>query len=316
MFRRRNSEIEVLLAHPGGPFFIHKDDGVWTIPKGEAAPGEDLLTRAQIEFEEEVGFRPDNVQQWIELGWIQQKGGKIVHAWAFEGDLPEPFECKSNLFELEWPPRSGKFQEFPEVDRACFFSNKAARRKLKARQIPFLDRLCAALTDRNTDPTRAVSDDFIMGARALRRRTTHAVFDQTLVQPLAPRQHQSCQACDRDGRRCNRPADRDCPACFARPAFVVIPVGLAILATEYAWARRWLRKVRRIASDVVSGRKRTSVPIQSYRVIAASTRNTHPIAPKTKLTIQKRRFFVSAEIAAMAIAIWNIVTPRANTSCL
>ena len=83
--------------------------------------------------------------QWIELGWIQQKGGKIVHAWAFEGDLPEPFECKSNLFELEWPPRSGKYQKFPEVDQACFFSDKAARRKLKSRQVPFLDRLRAAL---------------------------------------------------------------------------------------------------------------------------------------------------------------------------
>ena len=145
MFRRANDEIEVLLAHPGGPLFVHKDDGVWTIPKGEAAPGEDLLTRAQIEFEEEVGLRPENVQKWIELGWIQQKGGKIVHAWAFEGDLPESFECKSNLFEMEWPPRSGKHQTFPEVDRACFFSDKAARRKLKARQVPFLDRLRAAL---------------------------------------------------------------------------------------------------------------------------------------------------------------------------
>jgi predicted NUDIX family NTP pyrophosphohydrolase len=154
MFRRRDDEIEVLLAHPGGPFFVSKDDGVWTIPKGEAGPGEDLLTRAQIEFEEEVGFRPENVQQWIELGWIQQKGGKIVHAWAFEGDLPEPFECKSNLFELEWPPRSGKYQEFPEVDRVCFFSEELARRKLKSRQVPFLDRLRVALTDRNTDSTR------------------------------------------------------------------------------------------------------------------------------------------------------------------
>jgi len=152
MFRRRNDEIEVLLAHPGGPLFVRKDDDVWTIPKGEAAPGEDLLTRGQIEFEEEVGFRPENVQQWIELGWIQQKGGKIVHAWAFEGDLPEPFECKSNLFELEWPPRSGKYQSFPEVDQACFFSDKAARRKLKSRQVPFLDRLRAALGDRTTDP--------------------------------------------------------------------------------------------------------------------------------------------------------------------
>jgi predicted NUDIX family NTP pyrophosphohydrolase len=147
MFRRKRGELEVLLAHPGGPFFARRDEGVWTIPKGEAAPGEDLLTRAQIEFEEEVGFRPENVQRWIELGWIKQKGGKIVHAWAFEGDLPEAFECKSNLFELEWPPRSGKYQKFPEVDQARFFSDEVARRKLKATQVPFLDRLRAAVGD-------------------------------------------------------------------------------------------------------------------------------------------------------------------------
>jgi predicted NUDIX family NTP pyrophosphohydrolase len=146
MFRRKNDEIEVLLVHPGGPFFTRKDDGAWTIPKGEAAPGEDLLTRAQIEFEEEVGCRPENAQEWIELGWIKQKGGKIVHAWAFEGNLPEPFECKSNLFELEWPPHSGKRQKFPEVDQARFFSEDEAKRKLKPTQLPFLDRLRAALS--------------------------------------------------------------------------------------------------------------------------------------------------------------------------
>ncbi|PYK13272.1 MAG: NUDIX hydrolase [Verrucomicrobia bacterium] len=145
MFRRRKNKLEVLLAHPGGPFHVHKDDGAWTIPKGEAAPGEDLLTRAKIEFEEEVGLCPENVQPWIELGWIQQKGGKIVHAWAFEGDLPEPFECRSNLFELEWPPRSGKYQKFPEVDQACFFSEEVARRKIKQTQVPLLDRLHAVL---------------------------------------------------------------------------------------------------------------------------------------------------------------------------
>ena len=145
MFRHRKNELEVLLVHPGGPFFTRKDEGVWTIPKGEAAPGEDLLTRAQIEFEEEVGMRPGNVQQWIELGWIQQKGGKIVHAWAFEGDLPNGFKCNSNLFELEWPPRSGKHQTFPEVDQACFFSDGIARRKLKSTQVPFLERLRASL---------------------------------------------------------------------------------------------------------------------------------------------------------------------------
>ena len=145
MFRRRNDQVEFLLAHPGGPFHVHKDDGAWTIPKGEAAPGEDLLTRAQIEFEEEVGFRPKNVRDYIELGSIVQKGGKTVHAWAFEGDLPEAFECKSNLFEMEWPPRSGRRKKFPEVDQACFFSDEIARRKIKSTQIPLLDRLCAVI---------------------------------------------------------------------------------------------------------------------------------------------------------------------------
>ena len=145
MFRRRNNELEVLLAHPGGPFFTRKDDGVWTIPKGEAAPGEDLLTRAQIEFEEEVGFRPKTVRDYIELGSIIQKGGKTVHGWAFEGDLPESFEVNSNLFEMEWPPHSGKRKQFPEIDRAEFFTEAIARQKMKPTQIPFLDRLRKAL---------------------------------------------------------------------------------------------------------------------------------------------------------------------------
>src|SRR5262245_53961485 len=146
MFRRRNNQLEVLLAHPGGPLFARKDDGVWTIPKGEAALGEDLLARAQIEFEEEVGFRPEGVLDWIELGWIKQKGGKIVHAWAFEGDLGKSFEPKSNLFEMEWPPRSGKHKMFPEVDQVRFFSDELARRKIKSTQVPFLDRLNDAIT--------------------------------------------------------------------------------------------------------------------------------------------------------------------------
>jgi predicted NUDIX family NTP pyrophosphohydrolase len=143
MFRRRNNEFEVLLVHPGGPFFARKDEGAWTIPKGESAPGEDLLTRAQIEFEEELGFRPRG--EWVELGSIKQKGGKIVHAWAFEGNLPELFEPKSNLFEIEWPPRSGKRKQFPEIDQALFFSEEVARRKIKPAQVPFLDRLRAVL---------------------------------------------------------------------------------------------------------------------------------------------------------------------------
>lgn len=144
MFRRRDGEMEVLLVHPGGPFFAKKDEGAWTIPKGEAAPDEDLLTRAQIEFEEELGIRPHG--NWIELGSIKQKGGKTVHAWAFEGDLPGSFELKSNTFQIEWPQRSGKLKQFPEIDQAVFFSEELARRKINPAQVPFLDRLRAALS--------------------------------------------------------------------------------------------------------------------------------------------------------------------------
>src|SRR2546426_85149 len=94
MFRRGNGRLEVLLAHPGGPYFQKKDEGVWTIPKGEVGEGEDLLTRAKIEFQEELGITPSG--EWIELGCVKQKGGKTVHAWAFEGDLEENFNLRSN----------------------------------------------------------------------------------------------------------------------------------------------------------------------------------------------------------------------------
>jgi predicted NUDIX family NTP pyrophosphohydrolase/predicted alpha/beta-hydrolase family hydrolase len=143
MFRRKGSALEVLLVHPGGPFFVKKDEGAWTIPKGEAAPGEDLLQRAQIEFEEELGIRPRG--NWIELGSIKQKGGKTVHAWAFEGDLPDSFKLKSNTFEMEWPPDSGKLKKFPEIDRAEFFAEEVARRKINRAQVVLLDRLCTRL---------------------------------------------------------------------------------------------------------------------------------------------------------------------------
>jgi predicted NUDIX family NTP pyrophosphohydrolase len=143
MFRRTRGALEVLLVHPGGPFFQRKDEGAWTIPKGEAAPGEDLLARAQIEFEEELGIKPSG--NWIELGSIKQKGGKIVHAWALEDNLPEPFKLKSNTFEMEWPPRSGHYKKFPEIDRAEFFAEEIVRQKLNPAQTPFVDRLRAAL---------------------------------------------------------------------------------------------------------------------------------------------------------------------------
>ena len=144
MFRRTQNVIEALLVHPGGPFWTNKDDGAWSVPKGEAASGEDLLKRAQIEFEEELGFPAKG--DCIPLGSIKQRGGKTVHAWAVEGNLPEPFQLKSNSFEMEWPPHSGKLAKFPEVDRAEFFPEEVARRKINPAQIPFLDRLSQALS--------------------------------------------------------------------------------------------------------------------------------------------------------------------------
>ena len=146
MFRRRNGCLEVLLAHPGGPFYRKKDDGYWTIPKGEVEDGEDLLNRARIEFEEEVGVAASGT--WIELGSVTQKGGKIVHAWAFEGDLDEGFTHVSNTFEMEWPPHSGRRERFPEIDRVAFFSLGEARHKAKPAQCAFFDRLVAALESR------------------------------------------------------------------------------------------------------------------------------------------------------------------------
>ena len=143
MFRRKHNGLEVLLVHPGGPFFRKKDDGHWTIPKGEAAENEDLRTRAKIEFEEELGFAPG--KDWIELGSVKQKGGKTVHAWAFEGDLAPDFQLTSNSFEMEWPPRSGRTQPFPEIDQAKFFPLELARSKINQAQVVFLDRLRQAL---------------------------------------------------------------------------------------------------------------------------------------------------------------------------
>jgi predicted NUDIX family NTP pyrophosphohydrolase len=146
MFRRRDATFEVLLVHPGGPFFRNKDDGAWTIPKGEAAHDEDLLARAKIEFEEELGVTPPG--NWIDLGSVKQKGGKTVHAWAFEGNLPDNFEVKSNTFEIEWPPHSGRTREFPEVDRIGFFPVDVARSRINPAQTLFLDRLIGLLESR------------------------------------------------------------------------------------------------------------------------------------------------------------------------
>ena len=149
MFRAKNNGLEVLLVHPGGPYFQNKDEGAWTIPKGEIEEGEDLLERARIEFEEELGIEASG--DWMEIGNVKQKGGKTVHAWAFAGDLENDFKLVSNTFEMEWPPRSGKMQRFPEVDRASFFPVEEARMKMNTAQIIFLDRLIELLESRKTE---------------------------------------------------------------------------------------------------------------------------------------------------------------------
>lgn len=136
LYRVREGRLEVLLAHPGGPFYRNKDLGVWSIPKGEPAEGEALLDTAKREFHEETGFVVDG--KYLELGSVKQKAGKLVHAWAVEGDC-DPAALRSNTFPLEWPPRSGKRVEFPEVDRVEFFELEAARKKIKDVQAAFLD---------------------------------------------------------------------------------------------------------------------------------------------------------------------------------
>lgn len=138
LYRRRRGEIEVLLAHPGGPLFEKKDEGSWTIPKGEPEGDDDLLERARIEFREELGIEPPP-GPYVELGTVVQKGGKRVHAWACEGDFAGP--ARSNTFRMEWPPRSGKMAEFPEVDRAEWFGLAEARAKMNPAQTAFLERL-------------------------------------------------------------------------------------------------------------------------------------------------------------------------------
>ena len=148
MFRRSMSGgLEVYLAHPGGPFFRNKDEGSWTIPKGEIPEDEEPLAAALREFEEETGLPLDESSKFHNLGSIRQKGGKTVHAWAMEGNCPPGHVLKSNTFQIEWPPRSGKFQDFPEIDRAEFFPVDLARQKINPAQIAFIDRLLAALTD-------------------------------------------------------------------------------------------------------------------------------------------------------------------------
>ncbi len=145
LFRPGARGVEVLLVHPGGPFWARRDLGVWSIPKGLPNEGEDLLDAARREFSEETGFVAG--EGAVTLGQVRQKSGKLVHAWAVPGDA-DPAHLRSNTFQLEWPPRSGKLREFPEVDRAEWFTIEEARRKIVPGQVPFLERLVELLRNR------------------------------------------------------------------------------------------------------------------------------------------------------------------------
>lgn len=138
LYRVRQGTPEVFLVHPGGPFWAKKDAGAWSLPKGEAGPGEDLLAHAQREFTEETGFALSG--EFRPLAPVRQSGGKIVHAWAIEGDC-DAAAIKSTTFDLEWPPRSGRVQAFPEIDRARWFGLAAARDRINPAQRAFIDEL-------------------------------------------------------------------------------------------------------------------------------------------------------------------------------
>ena len=145
LFRRVGGELEVLLVHPGGPYWARKDAGSWSIPKGECATGEDLLGAARREFREETGL--ESRGDYIPLAPLRQPSGKVIHAWAVAGDA-DAAAMHSNTFALEWPPRSGETREFPEVDRAAWFGVAEARRRILAGQAAFLDQLVTLTTPR------------------------------------------------------------------------------------------------------------------------------------------------------------------------
>ena len=149
---RRHGELEIFLVHPGGPFWAKKDAGAWSLPKGEIGQGEDPLQAAKREFTEETGFSIDG--EFRRLNPVKQSGGKIVHAWAIEADC-DPAQVRSNLFSMEWPPKSGQRKEFPEVDRAGWFKIPEARKRIIAAQIGFIDQLISILTVKETEPPQS-----------------------------------------------------------------------------------------------------------------------------------------------------------------
>ncbi|MGH3993629.1 MAG: NUDIX domain-containing protein [Pseudonocardiaceae bacterium] len=142
LYRRTETGLELFLAHPGGPFWRNRDDGAWTIPKGVAAPGEELLAAARREFEEETGLAPQG--PFRSLGSVRQKAGKVIHAWACEGDA-DPAQVVSNSTSTEWPRGSGRMLSFPEVDRCAWFDPARARAKLNPAQAELVNRLEAVL---------------------------------------------------------------------------------------------------------------------------------------------------------------------------
>jgi len=139
MYSFKNGKLKFFLVHPGGPFFTNKDIGYWGIPKGLTENNEELLEAAKREFIEETGIKPDG--EFLPLGTVVQKNGKTVHAWAFECENDNNVEIECNTFKMEWPPKSGKFHEFPEVDKGEFFSEEDARVKINSAQLAFIDRL-------------------------------------------------------------------------------------------------------------------------------------------------------------------------------
>gem|GEM_PF-116238 len=185
LWRHRNDRLEVLLAHQGGPHWVNKDLGHWTIPKGEVEQAEELVAVARREFAEETGHQlPDT--PLVELGEIRQKSGKLVLAWAARGDL-DAATAVSNTYQMEWPPRSGRVETFPEIDRVEWFTLNQARRKLKAAQVPFLDRLQVPSRPIHSQPAGRVGARGIIQGSARPRHLHVVATTKTLDWTVRPR---------------------------------------------------------------------------------------------------------------------------------